>query len=873
MSQEGNTFSPQLPESFEYSAALYAPHREFRASLAKIANHIIGDGAPMTFALYGEWGTGKSTALEYLQGLIRKQDNKVTFSWCQAPLWARYQDERSALALQILRGVERGIPNNVADMLARMLQFDLGVARGQSDQDDYDLAASLALLKILESIPHAPPVIEEWIRRSITRNGPIRHVVMLDDLDRCNPEFVARLLKATNHWTTEIDHGERQGAAIYFVLACQEEFLISTQAQAEVKDPRQSLEKYVHVTVNIPRLLNRPADTASYLSMLVGRLTGLPETARESLAAMLDTSARDYPDGLLAPLLRIADHWTTPRAVKTRLNLALTEIDYEQLDDETLVKEWIIKAFWPDFWVNQYRTLVTRFQDPTLPDKQQQTPGNLGGGGIKNLPSDFLTARFQPIQNVGARLRGLLDMSDEALAEALVHVGAEVRADLTDVRPQLAIYLASNPPWPTALFTGGAGAWPTDQDGRARRSDSEKSHGQRALAGYASPPPVVRREPGTDEADTTEAAPQASDGDLPSDPDDQIFFHYLAADAAEDRGEYDIVVDNLNRLLELARRLGATTQRGTDIGNAALIADRTGLYEMALELHHLARAAVPSHFNIMQNYIDFVLDKQITAEYKEARRLYQILLTDGKEHRPIRTLIIGMRLDATINGSIPDLSERRTMLLSALADEPSTNRLIDIAAIPGDILGYDTLRSACQIVIENSENLTSRTIALRVFITALGRSNNPVHEREVVDTARWMIGSGLACQGGDQFYTNALFNLGVQLGSLGYRSASTLIYAEAFELNPTSPDYRRVLASSLEQLNRNEDATAVLLGRTVDTSNIQPETLPEFLSAADGTHRWWEEIAIPKSAPCPTRLSWIIPSTWTSGEGKGGNAS
>src|SRR5215469_14630670 len=269
MTDEGNTFSPQLPESFEYSATLYESHREFRTGLEKIASHIAAGGAPMTFALYGAWGAGKSTALAYLQGLIHERDPKTTFSWCQAPLWARYEDERSALALQILRGVERGIPRTVADMLARLLKYEMGVSSGQSEPDDYDLAASLALLNVLGNIPNAPPVIEEWIRRYITRSGPIRHVVVLDDLDRCQPDFVARLLKATNHWTSEIRHvndaHEQFDASIYFVLACREDFLVSSQAQEEVKDPKQSLEKYVHVAVSIPTLLARPADAAAYL--------------------------------------------------------------------------------------------------------------------------------------------------------------------------------------------------------------------------------------------------------------------------------------------------------------------------------------------------------------------------------------------------------------------------------------------------------------------------------------------------------------------------------------------------------------------------------------------------------------------------------
>jgi tetratricopeptide (TPR) repeat protein len=872
MSEEGNAFSPQLPESFEYSAELYKPHREFRAGLEKIATHIVGGGAPMTFALYGDWGTGKSTALAYLQGLIRERDQKVTFSWWQVPLWARYQDERSALALQILRGVERGIPAVVADMLAGLLNINLGVAGGQSQPENYELAASLALLNVLGSIPNAPPVVEEWILRYITRSGSIRHVVMLDDLDRCDTEFVARLLRATNHWTMEIDQrNERSGdrrPSIYFVLACREDFLLNSQSQGEVKNPRQSLEKYVHVSVNIPRLLNRPSDAANYLHMLVTRLSGLPLSARERLVSMIDSSAERYPDGLFAPLLRVAGDSATPRAIKTRLNLALTEIDYERLDDETLVKEWIIKAFWPDFWTNQYRVLLTRQQ--SQPEYEGIGPQQPSGVRMKSQLSDTLADRFGPIGIVGQRLKGLLDMSDEALAEALTHIGGEVRADLTDVKPQLAIYLACEPAWPTQTPRVGNvfqpdGLFKSGASNERRRSNLVQAERRLQVSSSLLPQDTHQSDTPQQDAhhsDTPQQDPDLSSSEkteIPTEPDDQIFYFYLIADAAEDRDDYETAEESLNRLLEVARWVGSGTQRGATIGNAALIAGRIGLLETAFELHKLARAAAPNHFNIMQNYIEFVLDQEIISAYPEVQRLYQTLTTDGKDHKPFRTLIIGLRFLGLTKQPIPDIAERTETILFRLSQEPKTSELMEIMKIPPDVIGYDTVRSACRIVAEHSTDREVIVATLLLMVTVMGSSNNHAHEREVVDAMRWQIKVGIPCSAGDELYANFLHNLGLQLGSLDYRSAATLLYAEAYRLGPQDPDYRRTLSISLERMGRTEDATAVLLGRSINLKDIQPEELPVLLSEPDRTDRWWERLEIPKGEPCPTVLPWLIP--------------
>jgi tetratricopeptide (TPR) repeat protein len=872
VNSEGNTFSPQLPEHFGEADKLYGPHPEFSASLRKIAHHIVGGGAPMTFALYGNWGAGKSTALAYLQGIIRQDDPAITFSWCQAPLWARYEDERSALALQILRGVERGIPAAVADTLAPLLSIDLKHGAASADPDNYDLSASIALLKVLQSVPNAPPVVEQWIHRYITRNSPVRHVVILDDLDRCDLEFVARLLRAMNHWTTQYgEDGEERRASIYFILACREDFLISSQANGEVGDPRQSLEKYIHVAVSIPVLLNRPGEAAGYLHRLVAQLSGIPEEARARLIAMLETSARAYPDGLLAPLLRVVNHAATPRAVKTRLNLLLTEVDYAQLGDDTLVKEWVFKAFWPDCWFRQYRALLPQpASGASRPSYDAPEPA--GGSGAKGAESehlaDLLWERFRPVQAVGERLKNLLDMSDEALREAFAHVGAEVRADLTDVTPQLAIYLASDPAWPGQPLLPGAGAArggglvpPAGQD-QARRSEADKPHGAESRPGGGDRLPREAHQADASHSDApqeAEAAPLPPGAALPTDPNDQIFYFYLAADTAEDHGDYAAVAENLSRLVELARALGPDTSRGATVGNAALIAERVGLRDMALELHQLARAAQPEHYNIMQNYIDFILDEQITSEYPEARRLYEVLLTAGQAHRPFRTLIIGLRLDAATGEPIPDVAERRQQVLTGLRQEPTTLRLFDIIKIPPDVLGYDTLREAGQIVAERTAEPGTRARAMQVVAAALGRSDNPVHEREVVDMVRWQMKVGIACVGGDQIYANSLYTLALQLGSLGYRSAATLVYAEAYALVPGDADYRRSLASSLERMGRNEDATGVLLGQRPDVSDLEPEDLPALLSTGDGTERWWERLAPEPGRPCPTRLGWLTP--------------
>src|SRR5215469_18383069 len=106
----------------------------------------------------------------------------------------------------------------------------------------------------------------------------------------------------------------------------------------------------------MPGFLESLEEVAAFLQKLTDAAIedGLADTdKRDELKKLLEASATSYPNCIFAPLLELDGASLTPRAVKHRFNTFMAEFK-PQAGLESLLasdlKDWIIKAFWPEFW-------------------------------------------------------------------------------------------------------------------------------------------------------------------------------------------------------------------------------------------------------------------------------------------------------------------------------------------------------------------------------------------------------------------------------------------------------------------------------------------------------------------------------------------
>ncbi|MGH4010139.1 MAG: P-loop NTPase fold protein [Pseudonocardiaceae bacterium] len=307
--------------------SLYSNRHGFADSLDQIVRHIrsADSATSLTFAVYGRWGSGKSTALKYLERSLAPdaQAGRITICRFDAPRWQLYPNVRAGLAYEIMRGAAP----QLLDKITRSMLEVSGTKADEYDKSQQRLGTATKFLESFSASMSVPPALEDWLQDQLIGGlsetegeSPRAHVVFIDDLDRCEYDYNARLLAATNYWAG------RAGFTVFFIIAASRDHVVRSLASQDSLTAALSgvaLEKYVHVAIEMPNLLITRTEIANFVGSLFGQIH---ERMRSSLETMLLRSAEKYPDSVLAPLLQDGGNSCTPRAVKSRFNTFQTEV-------------------------------------------------------------------------------------------------------------------------------------------------------------------------------------------------------------------------------------------------------------------------------------------------------------------------------------------------------------------------------------------------------------------------------------------------------------------------------------------------------------------------------------------------------------------
>lgn len=153
---------------------------------------------PLVVGLYGTWGTGKTSLMRIMEAELLKAGNIVPI-WFDA--WQHQFDENPVVALlhKMVDDLELGEEGRrllyvIAGALGGLLlkaTTNLSTAELREMSDRYDEERFLIREKQIRLRTH----FSELLQRA-TGGGEVRLVFFIDDLDRCVPEQVLRVLEA-----------------------------------------------------------------------------------------------------------------------------------------------------------------------------------------------------------------------------------------------------------------------------------------------------------------------------------------------------------------------------------------------------------------------------------------------------------------------------------------------------------------------------------------------------------------------------------------------------------------------------------------------------------------------------------------------------
>lgn len=284
--------------------------------------------AGATFAIYGAWGTGKSSALAMLrERLLSGHRERLGRNAATSPLYV----------VDLVAPGYEPFPAVAREIIALKILTAIGAdANQQRTAETFALAAA------------NPIELEVWADRiaQVLANGASGGVaaILIDELDRCSPHFTVALLNAVLYWSHLPNLPN-----LFFVYAVDERHLTASLAAADPldRDPAVALQKYVQFAVEIPPVLETAANRYRFLEDMLAEAR-FPRGRRQSVQQYLRRSSGQVL-GLLDPLF-VTPGSETPRGVKRRVNHFLGRLRAAQAVTDADVKAYVIATLWPSFY-------------------------------------------------------------------------------------------------------------------------------------------------------------------------------------------------------------------------------------------------------------------------------------------------------------------------------------------------------------------------------------------------------------------------------------------------------------------------------------------------------------------------------------------
>jgi len=330
----------------------------------------------LTFAVHGAWGMGKSSALQLIKATALQEAgdeaDRLCFIEYSAPAHeAMVGFEQGAakggrsvpvtLALRIIQALAGDTDEEQAAFLVKYLNYAFTMvpkeAFAESDLATWpkvfqELSVSLSNIidfdRIISRLMLDDPSAADSKRKVI--------VILVDDLDRCQPSFVWDVLNTIQQWS-----GIRN---LFIVLAVDRSHLnraIESRPGVEQVTADYALEKYIQHSITVP-LMDQAAMEA-YISAL--------NRDDDDLADVLAAFGRN------ADLMHFGLSVQSPRSVKRCINTLsqslkqhLVEVGSTVSDLETrrVIKELIVQYTWNSFYESAYlpakRTSDARSNSP-----------------------------------------------------------------------------------------------------------------------------------------------------------------------------------------------------------------------------------------------------------------------------------------------------------------------------------------------------------------------------------------------------------------------------------------------------------------------------------------------------------------------------
>lgn len=283
-----------------------------------LVNTIINSETPITFGVFGKWGTGKTSLMRMLYTELRNQETekKIFPVWFEA--WQFENEENLIIALlytmrdEILHRNPKRLSNNPYEKLFKTLDY-LAKALASGVEVSTTVGRTTVSYKADKSITAAKDLAKEYdkakklgdagrspyydlfyyLREQVKDLHPLKIIIFVDDLDRCRPSKAISILESMKL--------AMNTKGIVFVVAAEREILEritekGKYGEQNLVDGNSFLKKIIQVFFNLPPLTDEVVD--KYVKTLMdrsGNLQAISAQARQIIIKMFSTGSGSNP--------------------------------------------------------------------------------------------------------------------------------------------------------------------------------------------------------------------------------------------------------------------------------------------------------------------------------------------------------------------------------------------------------------------------------------------------------------------------------------------------------------------------------------------------------------------------------------------------
>ena len=231
----------------------------FKESVIRLSSLIENIEPPFTIGIYGYWGSGKTSFMRALQAYILNQGNHITY-WFDA--WV-YENEASLLMPLLTKLSDDSGKKQLFKKIKKIASGVLltgtgailkGLTLGLVDMKDIEHNLKLYEDKVekiydnwVSEIDNLRKEFKELIEK--LRGNSQSVIIFFDDLDRCIPENVVKLIENIKHFLSI------EGCRCIFIIGVDKEVLgkgIQARYGSDLINGNEYLEKIINLSLYVP---------------------------------------------------------------------------------------------------------------------------------------------------------------------------------------------------------------------------------------------------------------------------------------------------------------------------------------------------------------------------------------------------------------------------------------------------------------------------------------------------------------------------------------------------------------------------------------------------------------------------------------------